>query len=372
MRKLVSVQQIRDVTPIQDADAIELVHINGWQCVAKKKEFHKCEWGLYFEIDSFLPIIPEFEFLRKSSFKKMGNQEGFRLKTIRLRGQLSQGLMLPLNTFPELFEYKDGFWVNKVKNKIVHLGDDVTELLGVEKYEPPIPAEVAGDVVGLFPNFIPKTDEERIQNLLEYFTLLKDVEFEETIKLDGTSMTVFRTFETPNEKTEVIDGINGKFGVCMRNYELKRSEGNTLWKVALNYKLHEILDKEGLEIAIQGELMGPGIQKNRESLKLHDFYIFRIWDIKNQRFYSTIQRTKFVEMVKNKYGIVLKHVPVVNKGIKIFQEVKSINEMLERAEGESMVHPTREGLVFKSVDKVNGQTVSFKAISNKFLLKGGD
>lgn len=402
MRKLVSIQKIRKISPIDGADFIELVHINGWQCVSKKGELKENEMGLYFEIDSFLPLIPEFEFLRKTSFKRMGDKEGIRLKTIKLRGELSQGLMLPLKVFPKLFEMqkrmvlvdkKTGFEVSKYENQennddlefitkmvlvnkktddILNIGDDVTELLGVEKYEPPIHAEISGDVVGLFPSFIPKTDEERIQNIPEYFDTFQDVEWEETLKLDGTSMTVFRTMDIPNEQTEPIDGINGKFGVCMRNYELRRSDTNTLWKVALEYEYPRILDEENLEIAIQGELMGPGIQKNREKLNKSDFYIFRIWDIKNQEFYSRKQRYEFISMVKEKYNITLKHAPILNENIKIFQKIKSVNEMLQRAEGKSINHPIREGLVFKSIDKVNGKTISFKAISNKFLLKGGD
>jgi hypothetical protein len=147
-RKLASVQRILEIRPIEGADAIELAIINSWQVVVAKNVGHKVDdFVVYCEIDSFLPIREEFEFLRKSSYKKMGDQEGFRLKTIKLRGQVSQGLVVPIHVLPLL--------------EMVHEGQDVTEILGIVKYEPPIPAQLAGKAKGYFPNFLRKTDEER-------------------------------------------------------------------------------------------------------------------------------------------------------------------------------------------------------------------
>ena len=153
-RKLASVRKISDLSPIEGADKIEVATIDGWKVVVAKDVGHKVgDLVIYCEIDSFLPIKPEFEFLRKSSYKKMvDGREGFRLKTIKLRGQVSQGLILPLS----LIEYT---------NVNFEIGMDVTLMLGINKYDPPIPAELAGKVKGLFPSFIPKTDEERVQNL---------------------------------------------------------------------------------------------------------------------------------------------------------------------------------------------------------------
>jgi RNA ligase (TIGR02306 family) len=148
-RKLASIQVIREILPIEGADAIELAVVNGWKVVVAKNVGHSVgDWVVYCEIDSFLPIREEFEFLRKSSYKKMGDQEGFRLRTIKLRGQLSQGLILPISIFG------DFSWT-------AYEGMDVTEKLGIVKYEPPIPAELAGKVKGQFPSFLRKTDEER-------------------------------------------------------------------------------------------------------------------------------------------------------------------------------------------------------------------
>ena len=150
-RKLASVRSISNLSPIEGADKIELATVDGWKVVVAKDVGHKVgDLIIYCEIDSFLPIKEEFEFLRKSSFKKMGDQEGFRLKTIRLRGQISQGLIMPISVLnpPDTNIYVEPFE-----------GLDVTEMLGIVKYEPPIPAELAGKVKGLFPSFIPKTDE---------------------------------------------------------------------------------------------------------------------------------------------------------------------------------------------------------------------
>ena len=197
MRKLASIQQIRDIQPIPNADAIEVVIINGWQVVAKKGEFKIGELCVYFEIDSFLPIKPEFEFLRKSCYKKMADgSKGFRLKTIKLRGQISQGLALPFDLF-----------IN-TKAAFVEIGQDVTELLQVKKYEMPIPPALQGFAKGNFPSFIRKTDQERVQNI--WYKLnekYNHINFEVTLKLDGTSATYYYR--------------DGEIGVCSRNLNLK-------------------------------------------------------------------------------------------------------------------------------------------------------
>lgn len=129
MRKLVSIQTILDIQPIPNADAIEVVTINGWKVVAKRGEFKINDFCCYFEIDSFLPVKQQFEFLRKSCYRKLADgSEGFRLRTIKLRGQISQGLALPLSYFNKELENYD-----------VAVGCDVTDLFEVKKYEPPMP-----------------------------------------------------------------------------------------------------------------------------------------------------------------------------------------------------------------------------------------
>jgi len=208
MRKLASVRTVNQILPIPGADRIMLAVVDGWKCVVKKDEFAAGDLAVYCEIDSFLPIKDEFEFLRKSSFKKMGEQEGFRLRTVKLRGQISQGLLLPCS----------------VLNREATVGEDVSEELGIVKYEPPIPACLSGDVVGPFPAAIQKTDKERVQNLAADFESWKDKAFHATEKLDGTSFTAF---------------VDEGFGVCGRNWQLADSESNTHWQIVRRLSLEE-------------------------------------------------------------------------------------------------------------------------------------
>lgn len=148
-RKLASIERVWKVEPIEGADKIELAHVLGWQCVVNKGQFKPMDLGVYFEIDSFLPIQPEFEFLRTSSYRKsdiMG--EGFKLKTMRFKGQVSQGLLLPLSVFGDLF-------------RVVTVGESVANKLGVRKWEEEERATTGGTVIGGLPYDVPKTDETR-------------------------------------------------------------------------------------------------------------------------------------------------------------------------------------------------------------------
>ena len=401
-RKLASVRRIKELRPIKGADLIELVIVDGWQCVTKKGEFAVGDLGIYFEIDSFLPLEPEFEFLEKSCKKKMGNEIGLRLRTIKLRGELSQGLMLPYKTV-------ERFFIENDNGQTFELGADVTETLGVKKYDPPIPAQLSGEVKGNFPSFIKKTDQERIQNLFDKYSrefsdnndeiikelesknsngeydksintlkenrtlnVIKDLEFEETLKLDGTSCTYYiANVEKMNikvtEDMEVIDNVY--FGHCSRNLESKESD-STPWKIARELKIkeemHKFHSKTGKNIAFQGELMGPKIQGNRENLQKPAFYLFEIWNIDEQRYFTPEERNDILKSFTN-----IEQVPVLSEKIKPFQKFKTIEEILEYAKGPSLYHKIREGIVFKSTTLVNGVTISFKAINNDFLLKGG-
>ncbi len=333
-RKLASVQIVSEIRPIEGADAIEVARINNWDVVVKKGEFKTGDFCIYFEIDSFLPIKEEFEFLRKSSYKKMGAQEGFRLKTIRLRGQVSQGLLIPIHV-KELF------------GDTVYEGMDVTELLGVVKYEPPIPAELAGKVRGNFPGFLRKTDEERVQNLSKEYPawIEQDLDFYVTEKLDGSSATFYLN--------------NDQFGVCSRNLDLEETEGNTFWKVARELQIEEKLREYGRNLAIQGELIGEGIQGNPYNIKGHTVRFFNVFDIDSQTYYGLPMFLALFE-----HQLKLETVPVLtNLTMKLPQ---TIDECLAFADGKSVLNQNfdREGVVFRTMDR----TISFKAISNKFLL----
>jgi RNA ligase (TIGR02306 family) len=339
-RKLATVRIINDIQPIEGADMIELAIVDGWKVVVAKNVGHKIgDMVIYCEIDSFLPIKEEFEFLRKSSYKKMGDQEGFRLKTIKLRGQVSQGLILPISV---LNPTDTNIYVTPFE------GLDVTEMLGIVKYEPPIPAELAGKVKGLFPSFIRKTDEERIQNLASEYELFKTqnkegMKFYVTEKLDGSSATYY-----------FKDGI---FGVCSRNLELLETEGNTFWKVARELMLEEKLGTLDNNICLQGELIGEGIQGNPYKIKGQTVKFFNAFNIDTQEYLGL---GEFIALIN---GMDLETVPVLDTN---FTLPETVEDMLKVADDKSVLNFSfdREGIVIRSSDR----TISFKAISNKFLL----
>lgn len=375
-RKLATIQKIREIRPIDGADAIELAIINNWQVVVAKTVGHKVgDWVVYCEIDSFLPIREEFEFLRKSSFKKMGDQEGFRLKTIKLRGQISQGLVLPISVLDGPDEMKVGIskqpWGDQLQlgpyddALVIEEGVDVSSILGIVKYEPPIPAELAGKVKGSFPGFIRKTDEERVQNLTSQYIdwqLQPKHIFYVTEKLDGSSATYY-----------VRDG---EFGVCSRNLELadpgefvpgtvmcddgveRPKQENTFWKVAREMGIREKLTELGRNICLQGELIGEGIQKNPYKIKGHTVRFYNAFDIDKQ------ERLSFPEFNQLIADMGWLTVPLLEIN---FLLPDTIDDMLAYADGKSQLNPIidREGVVVRSID----MTISFKAISNKFLLK---
>ena len=337
MRKLATIQKIKEIHPIEGADSIELAIINGWKVVVAKNVGHKVgDYVIYCEIDSFLPIKEEFEFLRKSSYKKMSDgTEGFRLRTIKLRGQVSQGLIIPMSI---LLNYKN-FMVEFEE------GSDLTEILGIVKYEPPIPAELAGKVKGNFPSFIPKTDEERIQNLTKEFEEWKklDLDFYVTEKLDGSSATYYYK-----------DGV---FGVCSRNLELLETEGNTFWKVARELDLENKMKSLGYNVSFQGELVGEGIQGNPYKIKGQKVFFFNVFNIDNRE-YSDL--TEFVNTI---HGLSLDTVPKIETNFKL---PDTIEDLLLYSDDKSYHNSNfdREGVVIRSLDR----KISFKVISNKFLL----
>lgn len=230
-------------------------------------------------------------------------------------------------------------------------GDDVSAELGIVKYEAPIPASLAGEVKGMFPGVIPKTDQERCQNLTAELVSVRHsgMQFEITEKLDGSSMTVYK--------------LDGEFGVCSRNLDLKRNADNTLWAVAIRECIEEKIMGLPYDLAIQGELVGPGIQGNIYKLSRHEFRVFDCYHINSGQYFSPRARRAFVESLE------LTHVPVIAKEESINVDIEGL---LHMAEGMSVAskaeHVNREGLVFKSV--IGGMT--FKAISNKFLLKSGE
>lgn len=333
VRKLATIRQIDDIKPIEGADQIELAALGGWQVVVKKDEFKPGDSCVYCEIDSILPEKPEFEFLRSRNF---------RIKTMKLRGELSQGIAFPLSVLP---------------GTSFNIGDDVTDVLEITKYEPQIPAQLAGSVRGAFPSFIPKTDEERIQNADFLFRDFPDLELYYTEKLDGSSHTSY------------LDPKTGEFNVCSRNINLVENEGNSFWQIARTHKLEEklrdLLEKTGNYYCFQGEMIGPGIQQNKYKLQKLEYYVFNVRNLSENRYLNLSELRDFdlpfvPLMSSNEHRIKLKDFDM--KSLLLFAEGKSVlNGQTER-----------EGLVFRPLSEMDVHRFgrfSFKAISNKFLLK---
>lgn len=342
-RKLSTIQVIKDVKSVTNSDFLDVVTVKGWQVVAKRNEFKVGDKCVYFEVDSFLPICPEFEFLRKSCYAKMDDKEGFRLRTVKLRGQLSQGLVIPLTDFQTNYSSFGILDLSKYS-----IGECLDEQLGVSKYEKPLPSSISGDIKAHFPYFLKKTDQERIQNCYDDIIRMgDDFIFEKTLKLDGTSYTIYH--------------LNGDIGVCSRNYELHETETNVHWQITRKLRLPEILKKCGFNYALQGELMGVGIQGNKEKFKELELFIYDIWNIDEQRYLTYIERTEFCKRYK------LQHVPILDNEAKDLH-LKTLDDLLEDAKGKSINANIREGVVYK---ELNGR-FSFKVINNDWLLKHKD
>jgi RNA ligase (TIGR02306 family) len=328
MRALATIARIDAIREHRNAYRLELATIRGWQVVVEKGIFKEGDLVVYCEIDSILPEREEFEFMR---------HRNFRVKTIKLRGELSQGICFPLSILPEYVPY-DTSWMD---------GDDVTDELDIVKYEIPQPAVLAGDAKGVFPSFIPKTDSERIQNHPWILDEYRELEWVVTEKLDGTSCTVYWQ--------------DGELHVCSRNLELKDGP-NVYWRVAKWLDLEDKL--RDLNLALQGEIIGPGIQGNRYQRSELEFRCFDIWDM-DEGYY--IPHRKVMNFCCD-CGILT--VPMVYEPRTI---PETLSELLQIADGRSLLnHCQREGLVWKPVTEQHDSRIGrlqFKAISNRFLLK---
>lgn len=349
-RKLASIRRVSKIDPIPDADRIVVAHIDGWKVItAKDVGIQEGDLVVFYEIDSFLPVEPKYEFLRKSSFRTnpiLG--DGFRIKTMRMRGVVSQGLIRPLRKVGNNY-YLD----TDTQTTIVHEGMDVTDHLQVKKWEVPLPLSLSGDVKGYLPSFLRKTDQERVQNIINdlvYHPGL-DREWEVSLKLDGSSMTVYC----------LADG--SKYGVCSRNMELKESSSNAFWVAERKYSILDSL-KSNPGYALQGELMGPGIQGNREKLPSIAFYVFDVFDINRQCYLSREDRMAYLQ----KLGSDIPSVPYIETTrLRDFGETAEsiLQSLLVFADRPSMAQGVgAEGVVFKRTDG----SMSFKVISNSYLI----
>jgi len=344
-RKLATIRKIDNIEPIPGADKIVKATVGGWQLVTAVDNCFKIgDLVVYCEIDSWMPTEIAAFLSKGNEPREYNGVKGERLRTMKMRGQISQGLILPLSIAIEKFEnskYDEG----QEFSEFFFPGNDVTDLLGIQKFEPEIPACLAGEVVGYFPIFMPKSDQERIQNLTIDFEQWKTqgLTWEETEKLEGASMTVFRR--------------DDEFGVCTRNLQLKPNPDNSLWKIAIRENLEDVLRDAG-NFALQGEIVGAGIEGNIYKFKDQKFYIYNIYDINNSCWLTPMERNQFITKYK------LPHVPVIESA-KVL-DTHTVEDLLKNADAKAVLNAEqwREGVVYKC----NELPISFKVISNVYLL----
>lgn len=378
-RKLASIQRIKALEPIEDADRLELATVLGWKVVVGKGQFKVGELCVYVEIDSILPEErfdkPEYSFLKSRNFH---------IKTAIIRGQPSQGIIFPLsilsdnghvdievdsdnketihygmankeNTIVILNEKEDQELKRDAFRKynifVLEEGSDVTDLLGVTQYEYPIPENMKGKIKGKFPAFIPRTKEARIQVLQDILTKLKGLMCYITEKLDGESVTFYYR-----------DGV---FGACSREVEYEYDSENPLWIIAEKYGLEKKLKNYGKNVAIQGEMVGPNIQGNKYKLDEYQLYLFNLIDIDQYKYENYYELTEFAD------EHLICTVPMLNEHYELDDDITKLEQL---ASGTSKIAKTkREGIVIRPVvetmdAEMNGR-VSFKVIDPQFLVK---
>jgi len=330
-RKLVSIQVVESLAPIEGADQIEQARVMGWTVVVKKGEFSPGDRCVFFEIDSILPEAAPW-----AAFMK---PRGYRVRTIKLRGVLSQGLALPTAI---------------LDSNVPDVGVDVRDQLGVTKFEAVLPD--TREFAGSFPALVPKTDEIRLQSALGVLDEIRGQEFYISTKLDGSSATYFKA-------------PGGEFIACSRNWALAKGP-NAVWRAAEKYALADRLP-EGY--AIQGELCGPGIQKNRLGLSEIDVFFFNVYDARANRYLSLAEMLAFCK----EHG--LRTVPIEREirgeDARTFEH--TLDAWLEAARG---LYPgtknRKEGIVIRPLEETHSKTLggrlSFKVINNDFLLKDED
>lgn len=378
MRKLASIQKIVKIEPIPNKDKVELATVLGWNVIVSKGEFKEGDLCIYFEPDSLLyPSDIWDSFLASRKYK---------IKTIKMCGVISQGLVLPLSIVSKLNP--------TAKYKAVE-DTDLTEILNVKHFEKGDGVDNDEKVIitfkksknplvnfmmkfnwfrkiylymfgskpkGQFPSsIVAKTDEENIQSLKGFLDQHRGKRFYISEKLEGQSSSYMLY-----QKEGMINKYNHskEFMVCSHNVKLPHSDTSSWWSVAklldIENKLISYQKETGIHLAVQGEVIGEKIQGNIYKIKGYDFYIFNVKDIDSNRYYTLTEKQSFCEKIG------LKLVPIIDDNFIITEEVTP-QMLLEMANGKSVLYDTsREGFVFRCYDN---DRISFKAKSPEYLLK---
>lgn len=353
MRSLASIQKVLDIQPVLNSDKLSVATVLGWKIVVGRDEYKVGDLVVYVEIDSILPDWPEFAEIRKRSA---------RIKTIKLRGQISQGICFPLSILNGR-KYDNDTRENPTYD--LHEGSDVTELLKIIKWEPELPAcLLGGDIAGPFPSFIPKTDETRIQSVPGILERHKGKLFYGTEKLDGSSCTLYH-----NE---------GHIGICGRNYEFKETTENAYKQAAISTRAIEFLEfakKEGVNIALQGELLGPGVNGSRKyGLTAPTIKFFNAYQISEGRHARLDEVQSLLMLVYKRLGVTLPWVRFVYEHITLNHTVDQLVELSKiPCSYSTKDRPLKaEGIVWRPYEECHDEELgrlSFKVINPEYLLK---
>lgn len=377
MRQLATLQKIENLRKHPNADTLDIVNIKGWEVITKTGDFKEGDWCVFFEIDSIVPDYTSvFDFMSKRKY---------RVKTQKLRGVVSQGLAMPVSIIDKMIE--EGH-IKKFNIKWA-IGTDLTKILDVKKHDPEAEKErkqagrqyrkknpfveymkqyqwfrkmhynIVGKNTKNFPWFVKKTDEERIQNM-PYIFRQHNGEFCYFMeKLDGTSLTC--AIHKSGKSFQILKKFFGAdFYVCSRNLTLFTKNNTVYWKIVEQEGIEKKLRSVGKNIAIQGEIIGESVQKNKYKLKGIDLYLFNVIDLDKNYYYNQVEKMEFC----NKYGFKL----APDLGNITLKDTMKVSDIVELSKGTSVINPKikREGIVIRSLDN---DRISFKAINPEFLLK---
>lgn len=350
IRNLATIEVIKDIKPIENADSIMRARVRGWDVVIRKGEYQIGDLCVYFEVDSFLDVSnPVFAFLAPQGVKVKVETidgvdvetKGHALKTARFRGQISQGLVIK----PESFEILGEVDASRV-------GENVTDVLKVTKWDIPIPDALKGSIKGYLPSWFSASSEVRVQNTAEI--LKHETSWVATEKIDGTSTSFY------------VDGTD--IGACTRNVDLL-DDGNNVWGKGKELDIWEKIksSKLGDKVVVQGELFGPGSgKKNVLDVKTLQYKVFAIW---------TLENGAKKEISRADWPLWAKEMSVPTHSLPF---PKTMEEALTQVENlKSKINSSRnvEGVVWRSETETffleDGKyyRASFKVISNKYLLK---
>jgi len=328
---------IDNIISIKDAENIELAFVEGWKVIVKKNTFSIGEKAVYFEMDSMIPVESvHFNFMKSRASKLYLGVRYHKIKTVKLLGTLSQGLLLTLNQL-------------NLKNDL-ELGSDVSDMLGVLKFDEELYLNDKKEGHNNFPSFLERTDQERIQNLSSKISKMEGC-YEVSMKIDGASISAFK--------------MHGKIGIASKKTIIKDESSIIYAKYKeglINSGIWAYLEGYKGDIAFQGEFVGPDICNNQEGFESYDVLVFDIYDIGEKRYWLSKDRL----LLCKEFNI--KHVPIIC--YKNVSKLDTVDKILEFADGPSLNSKHREGLVFKKTEysKNSFQITSFKAISNKWLL----